>query len=139
MLVLNPEIVKFGSAVWSDVKSISIDRTTDRLVAERSDTGPHLTFVDVAEQRVTISAVRPLLRDQLGSPAPSDEGDLIFYASPSKSDALRRRVKVMCVVTSVKYDIGKNGAAIQTTTLIAMSADGAADPITIEDASDGVV
>lgn len=139
MLVLNPAMVKFDNANWPDATTVLVDRVPDKVVVERGDVGPHVTMADVPEQRVTIRVTRELVRDDVGTPKPSQQGELVFYTSPASSDGLRRRVRATCVVVSVTHEVGRSRGGIQTITLIAVSSDGAAEPIVIEDASDGVV
>ncbi len=145
MLVLNPTNVKFGQASWTDALAITIDRGGDALAIERGDLGPHIVFADVPEQRVMIRVQRGLTRDDLAGPRPSEQAELHFCTAPGASDASRRRVRATCVVTAVSHELGRAraggagrpGEALQTITLVALSADGVADPVAIEDASDG--
>ena len=58
MLVLNPPLVKFAAATWTDVTVVMVDRLSDRTVVERGDLGPHVTFADAPEQRVVIRVTR---------------------------------------------------------------------------------
>lgn len=144
MLVLNPSLVKFGATSWADVTSVQIDRSADKVVVERGDFGPHITLADVPEQRIAVRVTRELLRDDISTPKPSQQAELVLYTSPSASDGLRRRVRVTCVVTGVLHEfVGVRGArqrgAVQIISLIGVSSDGAIDPIVIEDATDGVV
>ncbi len=139
MLLLNPETVKFGVATWYDVTVVLVDRATERPVLEWSDTGPYPVFADVPEQRVSVRVSRRLLRDTAFTPRPGDSAELIVYASPTAGDAQRRRIRAICVVTHVAHELSAQRGALQTVTLVALSADGAADPIAIEGASDGVV
>jgi len=147
MLLLNPTNMKFGTNLWADVVSVVVDRGGEKVTSERGDFGPYPTFVDVPEQRVTIRVVRGLARDDLASPKPSEQAELVFYSAPGASDSLRKRVRATCVITSVVHEIsrartgaaGRAGDAMQTITLIAISSDGATDPVVVEDASDAVV
>ncbi len=139
MLVLNPPLVKFGSVTWTDVTVVQVDRTGDKVVVERGDLGPHVTLADVPEQRIVMRVTRELARDDVGTPKPSQQGELVLYTAPSASDGLRRRVRASCVITAVLHEVGRVRGAVQSITLIALSSDGIADPVTIEDASDGVI
>ena len=138
MLLLNPQSVKFGSAVWSDVTAVLVDRAPEREVVEWSDSGPHAVFADVPEQRVSVRVTRRLIRDAAAAPRPGDSAELDVYTSPSAGDALRQRLRATCVVTGVSHELSAQRGAIQTIMLIAISSDGATDPIVVEDASDGV-
>lgn len=139
MLLLNPETVKFGSATWQDVFAVLVDRAAERSTLEWSDTGPYAVFADVPEQRITVRVSRRILRDVAFTPRPGESAELVVYASPTAGDASRRRVRTTCVVTHVAHELSSQRGAVQTVTLVAISADGASDPIAIEDASDGVV
>lgn len=147
MLLLNPTNVKFGSNIWPDAISVVIDRSGEKVAIERGDFGPHVTFADVPEQRIVIRVARGLARDDLASPKPSEQAELVFYTAPGTTDSLRKRVRATCVITSVVHEVsrartgaaGRPGDAVQTITLVAISSDGAADPVVVEDASDGVV
>jgi len=139
MIILNPSTVRFGAHAWVDVTSIIVDRTADRMVIERGDLGPHITLTDVPEQRITIRLSRQIARDEHSSPRPSDQEELVFCTAPAASDGARRRVRATCVVVSLAHELSRQRGAIQHVTLVALSSDGAADPITIEDASDGVL
>lgn len=138
MLLLNPEAVKFGSAVWSDVISVVIDRASDRTLVERSDTGPHPTLVDVPEQRVSIRVQRTLVRDTLITPRPGESAELVVCTSPAGVEAQRKRVRAVSVVVGVSHEVSRSRGALQTIALVAVSSDGNKDPLTLEDASDGV-
>lgn len=137
MLLLNPESVKFGSSLWTDVTGVVIDRAAERLAAEWSDMGPYAVLVDVPEQRVTVRVTRRLVRDTPSSPVPSDAAELTVCTSPGAGDARRRRIRIQCVVTGVTHDMKDQRSATQTITLLAVSSDGAANPVTVEDATDG--
>ena len=139
MLVLSPELVKFGSAAWTDVTLVAVDRETTRPAPEWGDLGPHVTFVDAPERRTTIRIIRRLLRDDLGAPRPGDSAEVVFYTSPAAADALRKRVRAAAVVTTVAYELSKARGALQTITMICVSSDGAAEPVIVEDAPDGGV
>ncbi|MGE3107528.1 MAG: hypothetical protein AB7G11_00965 [Phycisphaerales bacterium] len=139
MLVLNPPLVKFDTLVWTDVTLVMVDRHGDKVVLERGDLGPHVIFADVPERRIAIRVTREMLRDDVGSPKPGQQGDLVFYTAPGAADGLRRRVRATCVITGVTHEVGRLRGALQSILLVAISSDGAADPIAIEDASDGVV
>jgi len=131
MLLLNPPLVRFGSHTWTDVALLAIDRTTTRPAEEWSDAGPHPVFADAPEQRTQIRVVRDLLRDDLASHKPGDQAALTFHTSPTTSDAARRQFTIpAAVITSVTHELATARHARQTITLIALSPDGATDPIT---------
>jgi hypothetical protein len=139
MLLLNPETVRFGAALWPDVAALHIDRASERLVVEWSDAGPFPTFADVPEQRVTVQVTRRLVRDALLTPRPGEIAELAACTAPTAGDALRRRIRALCVVTHVAHELSAQRGALQVISFVAISADGAADPVISEDASDAVV
>lgn len=133
MLILNPAQVTFGTATWSDVAAVSIERRPHREVVEWSDAGPHAVMADVPEQRVDITVVQALSRDDLATPRPSEQAVLTVQVSPTASDAGRKKIVATCVIVRVEHDvIGKRGAT-RTIRLVAISSDGVADPITVTD------
>jgi hypothetical protein len=137
MLLLNPQSVTFGAATWDGVTAVSIDRAATRETIEWSDSGPHIVFADCPEQRITIKVIREIARDDLSTPRPGDAAEAIFHTSPTSATAARRRIRADCVITAVTHEISQKKGAIQTITLTAISPDGATDPITTQDASDG--
>ncbi len=137
MLLLNPRHVTFAGALWNDVAAVTIDRSARRTALEWSDLGPHAVLADVPEQQVTIRVVQHLARGDIGAPRPSDEGELTFHTSPAGADSPRKRIAAHCVVLDVTHELSLKHGALRTITLVALSTDGAADPITTEPA-DGV-
>lgn len=138
MLVLNPRLVKFGSAVWEGVLAITIDRAAHKQVLEWSDLGPHAVLADVPEERIDLTVVRELVRDDLAGPRPSEQAELVFYTSPTASDAARKKVSVQAVVVAVTHELSLKKGAVRTIRLIAVSSTGGTDPITIGDGAAGV-
>lgn len=134
MLLLNPRSVTFGSATWDSVVAVMIDRDSVRFVEEWSDAGPHAVLADAPEQRVTIRVVQEVTRDDLGSPRPGEAGALSLCTAPTGADAGRRKLTAQAVVRSVSHEVSLKRGAVRTITLVAVSADGAADPIAIADA-----
>ena len=96
MLLLNPQSVKFGAAVWLDVTAVIVDRDTERAAVEWSDLGPHVVYADAPEQRITVRVTRRLVRDTIASPRPGDSAELVAYAAPTAGDAQRRRIRATC-------------------------------------------
>jgi len=132
-LAMNPRTVKFGSASWDSVTSISVDRGADKVIAEVSDLGPHVVFVDVPEQRVSVRVTADLLTDDLGPPKPGESGLLVFFTSPAGTDGGRKKISMTAEVTGVRHPSSPRGIA-RVIDLIAVSSDGVADPVTIVDA-----
>ncbi len=134
MLLTNPAVVRFGTHVWEDVETLAVDRQADRTVIEHDDLGPHAVFADAPEQTMRVRIIRRIARDDLETPVPGEREEVVFYASPSGTDAGRRRLKATAVVLSVKHELSA-AAARQVITLVAVSASGDADPLTVEDAA----
>ena len=134
MLLLTPRVVRFGDATWEDVSAVVVDRAARRKVVEWSDMGPHVALADVPEQEVTLRVVQSLARDAPDGPKPGDAGELSFDTSPAGTDAARRRVRAQAVVLDVRHELSVKGGATRTVTLVAVSPDGAADPLIVEEA-----
>jgi hypothetical protein len=129
MLILNPQLVRFGSATWENIAAIGIDRLPQRLVEVFGDLGPFPTFADVPEQRVRIRIVQSPAR-QGTAPAPGDQAQLSFHTSPTAGDSgPRRRISMTAVVLSVEHEISLKRGATRTIVLAAISSTGASDPI----------
>ena len=136
MLLLNPRVVKFGDAVWDNVAAVAIDRRAHKTVEEWSDEGPYATVADVPEQRVRMTVVQELTREDVGGPRPG-ESALLSLCTSAGADSGRKRVAATCVVLDVSHEVSIKKGAVRTITLAAVSTDGAADPITISDADGG--
>lgn len=132
MLLLTPRAVRFGEATWEDVSAVVVDRASRRSVVEWSDLGPHAVLADVPEQEVTVRVVQSLTRDAPDAPRPGDAGQLSFDTSPAGTDTGRRRVSAQAVVLGVRHELSVKGGATRTVTLVAVSPDGAADPVIVE-------
>lgn len=137
MLILNPREVTFGGEVWEDVSAVVVDRQARRAVTEWSDLGPQVVLADAPEQLVTVRVVQQVARDDVGSPVPGASEALTFCTSPAGGDTPRRRVVAQCVVMDVTHELSVKNGAVRTVKLVAVSGDGVADPVTIEEA-DGV-
>lgn len=122
----------FGDEAWSNIESVAIDRRAERLAVEWSDAGPHPTFADVPERRTLVRVRQSLERGDLGSPALGANEALTLVTSPTASDAGRRRLAAQCVVIGVSHEI-TGGRAVRTIELIAVSANGSSDPVSLED------
>lgn len=133
MLVLNPRLVRFGSRTWPGVSLVAIERRAARLAIEWSDMGPHPVFADAPEQRLTIRIIQDVAGDEIDAPTPGEQAVLVFYTAPTGADARRRKVSITAVITGVTYDLSLSRGTQRRTSLVAVSADGAADPIAITD------
>jgi len=134
MLLLNPRSVRFGALVWEGVTILAIDRAGARVTVAWGDKGPHAVFADVPEQRVSVRVVMEVDRDDVGVPRPREVGVLSFYTSPNDSDGGRRRVSMTAVVTGVSHELSQKKGALRTVEMVAVSADGAADPVSVVEA-----
>jgi len=130
MLFLNPNCVTLGSLTLTDVAAIAVDRDAKRRTEEGGDTGPHLLFVDVPEQRVWVRITRRLTRSEPFPLALADSVALAFRAATGASAASVRRYTATVVVTDIDHALSASGVATQRITALAVSSDGSADPIT---------
>jgi hypothetical protein len=137
MLVLNPRQVSLGEETLEDVGAVVIDRRAEKLVVEWSDFGAHAVYADVAEQRIVVRIVQEVVRADVGGPAPGDEVELAFHTSPTAGDVGRRKVSMTVVVTGVSHELSRKRGAVRTIEAVAISSDGATDPVTIEPAEGG--
>lgn len=134
MLILNPQIVKFGSVVWDNVSAATVDRDGPRQVVEWSDMGPHVVFVDVPEQRVKVTVVRDVSATDIDAPKPGESDALTFYTSPTSSDGQRMKISMQAVVVRVQHEISQKKGAVRSIDLIAVSPDGSTDPVVVSQA-----
>ena len=134
MLILNPGTVKFGTSTWDDVGLLAVNRKATEEVVEWTAGGPHAAFADVARQRVEIVVRHGISRGDLDGPRPGDRGTLFWFTSPTATDAGRRKASADAVVLSVKHEATVGKTTTREVTLLALSTDGAADPISLSDA-----
>ncbi|MEN0019375.1 MAG: hypothetical protein AAF747_00670 [Planctomycetota bacterium] len=132
MFFLNPGSVQFAGESWGDVSSVTVDRQATRVVEAWSDGGPHATLIDAPEQRTTIKLVQSLAGDAVGTPTLATQGELRFETAPTASDAQAKRVRTQAVVVEVSHSVARNGVATRTVKLLAVSSDGASDPLAVE-------
>jgi len=137
MLLLNPRLVRFGPAAWDNIAAAVIDRAPHKTTEAWSDLGPYATLADVPEQRVRITITQELSRDDIAAPRPGDQDTLSLHTSAALADAGRKKLSCTAVVLGVLHELSLRRGAIRTIQLAAVSPDGATDPITITDASDG--
>lgn len=129
MLIIKPRSVTLLGVTLEHVDAVGVDRRTSKRVEERTDLGPHIVFADAPEQRVTVSITRTLTRDEASGFRPGQQGELRFVAAPSDSDAGRRSFSATVVIVSVEHDLGVKFGARQRIVALAVSTDGANDPI----------
>ncbi len=133
-MLLNPRNVTFDGQTWSGVGQVTVERTAGRLIEEWSDTGPHSLLVDVPEVRAVVRVEQTLSEDDPGDPVPGTAGEFTAEFGPSGGDLLRRRLRVQAVVVQVTQQIGVEGSK-RVVTLRGVSADGASDPVVVEEAA----
>ncbi len=129
MIVLRPDEVRFGDAVWAKVARVSVDRLSSQTIDEFDELGPHLVFVDVGRQRAVIRVSQEIDGSDFGGPIPGELEELSFVGSAG-SDADRVRVRVDAVVESVLNKVSDYGST-RVITLIGVSSDGSVDPIRV--------
>ncbi|MFA6043558.1 MAG: hypothetical protein WC718_01115 [Phycisphaerales bacterium] len=134
MLVLNPSSVTFAGGAWAGVTSVTISRAAQKQVTEWSDAGPHVVLADVPEQVVKIRVESEVTAGDANGPVPGASGTLAVVTSPNGSDAGRRVISANAVVAAVSYEVSLKRGAVRTVDLVAVSSDGAADPISVTDA-----
>ncbi|MBI1190680.1 MAG: hypothetical protein GC200_08395 [Tepidisphaera sp.] len=134
MLVLNPSSVTFGSATWSNVTALVIERAAQKQVTEWSDNGPHAVLADVPEQVVKVRVVSEVVSGDPNGPSTGASGVLTATTGPNASDALRRVISIAAVVVGVSYELSQKKGAVRTVDLVAVSSDGASDPVSVTDA-----
>lgn len=134
MLVLNPSSVMFAGAAWPNVTLVTVSRSPQKQVTEWSDAGPHVVLADVPEQLVKVRVESEVRDGDANGPSPGAGGTLTVTTSPNGSDAGRRVISMYAVVAAASYEVSLKRGAVRTVDLVAVSSDGAADPITVADA-----
>jgi hypothetical protein len=132
VLIIDPREVSFGASTWSGVTSVAIERKAARSFAEYAGTGPHVVLADVPEQRVEVTVVQELLGEDMDAPVPGWAGELSFETALNGSAAGRKRVSMQAVVLGVRYAASRKSGSVRTVELLAVSADGATDPVSVE-------
>ena len=131
MLIVDPREVSFGAVTWAGVTSVAIERSAAKSFAEFGAVGPHVVLADVPEQRVEVTVVQEFLADDMDAPVPGEAGALSFETALNGSDAGRRSVSMTAVVMRVRYSASRKSGSVRTVELLAVSSDGAADPVTV--------
>lgn len=135
MLIIHPTDVTLLGAPLPGVESIAVSREASRFVSERTDAGPYTVFADAPEQAVEITILRAIEGPQPSGPTPGQQGALVFTGALSGADGPARRVSATVVVRSSRIELSRRKGASQRIELIALSANGAADPITVQEVS----
>ncbi len=128
MLVVRPgSVILLGKAL-DNVEALTVDRLSGGLALERSDKGPHVVFADAPEQRVMIRLKRQLTTDE-AAPAKTGEAGELRWKRSGGTDAGSREFVASVVVESVEHELSAKGGATQRIVMVAISSDGAADPV----------
>ncbi len=131
MLWHTPRRVTLDGVELSDVDVVAIERHADRAVAEPGAAGPHAVFADVPAERTVVRIKRRPGHRETALLGLGREHDLAIRTGPGPSDAPGLSIAARIVLTEVRVDLARRGGPAQTITAIALSADGAADPIAI--------
>jgi len=131
MIWLSPDRVTLGNLALDGVEMVAIDRSASLTAIERGDEGPHVQFVDVPAQRIDVRIVRRVTRSEALGLAPGASVALSMRRAPSASAAGVQRIDATVVVTSIDHSMNASTGALQRITAIAVSSDGATDPIAI--------
>ncbi|TVQ34450.1 MAG: hypothetical protein EA376_00135 [Phycisphaeraceae bacterium] len=134
MLWIDPERVTLETESelieLDGVELIAADRRAGRLVVEYTDRGPHAGFADVTEQRTSVRIVRR--PDETAPPGLGTAATLRFRTARASGDAGGALVSIVVVVAGVEHQFDVRRGGRQVLTCIAVSEDGALDPVTIE-------
>ena len=130
MLILMPTGVSFANVSWVNVRIVAVTRAAVRAVVEHADAGPHAAFVDVPAQRTRITVTSELGANDLAPPLLGTSGTLLVRLARAGADAGLRELRATAVVTAVSYRMNGNTAE-RIVEFEAVSADGAADPLTL--------
>ncbi len=131
MVFLNPDIVTLGALRLTNVAFVAIDRQARRTALEYSDLGPYAAFVDVPEQRITLRIVRRITESETSALKPGDKVVFSVRVAPGASAAQALRIECQVVITSIDAALSNRAGATQRISAVAVSTDGAADPIVI--------
>ncbi|MGH7244822.1 MAG: hypothetical protein ACREJD_15520 [Phycisphaerales bacterium] len=134
MLFLNPQSLSLLNVTYSNIESVSIDRLAHKEVTDYSDAGPFAVFADVPETKVEIQIVQRLdsgSDQSLSGPKPGQQGALELTTSPNASQAQRKKLTTQVVIRAVRYDLAAKSKRMIS--LVAISPDGATDPIVLTD------
>ena len=145
MVVLRPDRVSLVGSALAGVTSVVVDRRAERFVEEWGDGGAHCVFADAAEVRVRITLVRAVGVDDDDALRPGMRGELVFETTSGATDAGRRVWRAEVVIVSVEHDVragavagagtlpGAGAGVRQRVVMAAISPDGAADPLVLEE------
>ena len=130
-MALNPRQVEFDGVTWGNVSSVAISRNAQTMVAEWSDSGPHVVLADVPEQRVSVEIVQSLLGEDMDEPKPGAMGTLSFETSATSTGVTTDTVSMTAVIERVWYEVSVSRGSSRRVKLLAISSDGLADPVSV--------
>lgn len=134
MLILAPTQVTFGTIPLPGVAEITIDRSATRTIEEWSDAGPYCTFSDVAEQRITLRIRQDLPQENHPHDAPENAllipGALATLSFRTGLGDAATTYTTLATITEVTHALSHSHATLRTIYFLALSPDGAQDPIT---------
>lgn len=131
MIWLNPTNVSLDTVTLEEVRAVAVDQKHDKLIAEYTDNGPHPAFVDVPERRAVIKLRRRILGNENLPIAVGDQRTFQMRTAPSGTSAPGVVLTASVVITAIGYKLERHDGAEQTIDLIAVSSDGAADPVSV--------
>lgn len=130
MLWLNPTLVMLGASALDNVEQLAVSRAPHRLATEWTDLGPHLAFADVPEQRVDLRIRRRLTDSTTLALVPGDRVAFTARRAPTAGAIGIVEITAQIVILGVDYTLSRSGGPTQLIHAIAISSDGASDPIT---------
>ena len=130
MVFLNPDTVTLGALALTNVQFVAFDREARRTALEYTDLGPYAAFADVPEQRIVVRIVRRITESEALPIKPGDRATLSLRSGPNLSGAAVRATSATVVVTAVEFALSNRSGATQRISAVALSTNGAADPIT---------
>lgn len=80
---------------------------------------------------MNVRVVVELSDDDVGAPVPGESATLSFHTSKGASEAGRKKVSLVAVVTGVTHELSLKRGAVRQIDLVAVSSDGAADPVNV--------
>lgn len=128
MLLLSPTRVRFGGQEWTHVRALAVSREASRRVVDFADEGPHAVFADAPEVTTRLEVRQDVTSTSLESPSPGQRAVLTAQVAAGPGSGRAVTLSADAVVLAVRVEAGGE----RRIELVALSASGAADPITIE-------
>jgi hypothetical protein len=131
MLWLSPTRVLLGGVELRDVRLVAVEMQAARVVESWSDLGPHAVFADVPERRTVVRVERTPSSGESAPARPGDAAGLSFRAASSSGGGGGEAVSASVVVRSVALRLDAARGPTQVIECVAVSADGAGDPLVV--------